>query len=150
MFAWPVSIRFAFVVVVPLSGTRRWLEQKMGMCAKGDSLRKRGDGKFSSSLRRVYYLCYTVVVGVSILFIFLCRLQNLVQVFKKLAGKEGGQRGPAAAAAGAAGGGGLEWPYSSRPSNFEKVAKFAARIGLETAAGYALWELYKAVTAASA
>lgn len=67
------------------------------------------------------------------------------QVFKKLAGKQGEGGG----GAGGATKGGLEWPYSSRPSNVEKGARFAARLGLETAAGYALWELYKAVTAAS-
>eukprot|EP00903_Cladosiphon_okamuranus_P020592 g18902.t1 len=69
-------------------------------------------------------------------------------VFKKLAGKDGG-RGAAAGGAGEGKSGGLEWPYSSRPSNLEKGARFAARLGLETAAGFALWELYKAVTAAS-
>lgn len=67
-----------------------------------------------------------------------------MQVFKKLTGKQGEKGG------GGANKGGLEWPYSSRPSNFEKGARFAVRLGLETAAGYALWELYKAVTAASA
>ncbi|CAM9526905.1 unnamed protein product [Ectocarpus sp. 6 AP-2014] len=67
-------------------------------------------------------------------------------VFKTLTGKQGGE----AAAKGGGGGGGLEWPYSSSPSKLEKGAKFAARLGLETAAGYALWELYKAVTTSSA
>ncbi|CBJ30977.1 conserved unknown protein [Ectocarpus siliculosus] len=66
-------------------------------------------------------------------------------VFKTLTGKQGGE-----AAAKGGGGGGLEWPYSSSPSKLEKGAKFAARLGLETAAGYALWELYKAVTTSSA
>ncbi|CAN0089574.1 unnamed protein product [Scytosiphon promiscuus] len=61
-------------------------------------------------------------------------------VFKKLTGKQGGEKGKG-------GGGGLEWPYSSKPSNLEKGARFAARLGVETAAGFALWELYKAVTA---
>eukprot|EP00904_Undaria_pinnatifida_P014018 jgi/Undpi1/9747/HiC_scaffold_27.g12203.m1 len=57
-------------------------------------------------------------------------------VFKELTGNRGG----------GSGGGG-----SAERSNLDRgrgLAKFAARIAAETVAGYALWELYKTVTAA--
>lgn len=64
---------------------------------------------------------------------YLC---DAVQVFKELTGNRGG----------GSGGGG-----SAERSNLDRgrgLAKFAARIAAETVAGYALWELYKTVTAA--
>lgn len=68
-----------------------------------------------------------------------------LQVFKELAGDRGG-RGRGGRGDGGSGGTGI-----AKRSGLDRglgLAKFAARIAAETAAGYALWELYKTVTAA--